>query len=147
MRHRGDGSGSYQRLGVRHRRHSRQPLRLYTAIVNGKNGATGVGLVEAYDLDLGGHFSAWQHQHARVCRDRQQRHDRRLHSREVAAQTTNVLVRAIGPSLTRFRSYRRVCADPTLELHDGNGDLIQGNDNWKDTQQTEIEATGLQPDE
>ena len=25
---------------------------LYTAVVNGKNGATGVGLVEAYDLDL-----------------------------------------------------------------------------------------------
>ena len=25
---------------------------LYTAVVTGKNGATGVGLVEAYDLDL-----------------------------------------------------------------------------------------------
>jgi len=30
-------------------------------------------------------------------------------------------------------------------LHDENGALIQDNDNWKDTQQTEIEATGLQP--
>ena len=36
-------------------------------------------------------------------------------------------------------------ADPTLELHDGNGALVQSNDNWKDTQRTEIEATGLQP--
>ena len=36
-------------------------------------------------------------------------------------------------------------ADPTLELHDENGALIQDNDNWKDTQQAEIEATGLQP--
>ena len=35
--------------------------------------------------------------------------------------------------------------DPTLELHDSNGALIQSNDNWKDDQQTEIEATGLQP--
>ena len=26
-----------------------------------------------------------------------------------------------------------------------NGALIQSNDNWKDTQQTEIEATCLQP--
>ena len=36
-------------------------------------------------------------------------------------------------------------ADPTLELHDANGALIQSNDNWRTTQQTEIEATGLQP--
>ncbi|MEO5718069.1 MAG: hypothetical protein ABIR29_05800, partial [Chthoniobacterales bacterium] len=36
-------------------------------------------------------------------------------------------------------------ADPTLELHDVNGAVIQSDDNWKDSQQTEIEATGLQP--
>ena len=36
-------------------------------------------------------------------------------------------------------------ADPTLELHDANGALLQSNDNWKDTQQTEIEATGSPP--
>ena len=36
-------------------------------------------------------------------------------------------------------------ADPTLELHDANGALVQSNDNWKETQQTEIEATSLQP--
>ena len=36
-------------------------------------------------------------------------------------------------------------ADPTLELHDENGALIESNDNWKDTQQADIEATGLQP--
>ena len=39
----------------------------------------------------------------------------------------------------------RCAGRPDLELHDENGALIQDNDNWKDTQQTEIEATGLQP--
>jgi hypothetical protein len=36
-------------------------------------------------------------------------------------------------------------ADPTLELHDKNGVLITSDDNWKDTQQAEITATGLPP--
>ena len=54
------------------------------------------------------------------------------------------VVRAIGPSLTQF-GVTDALPDPTLELHDGNGALIQDNDNWKDSQQTEIEATGLQP--
>jgi len=35
--------------------------------------------------------------------------------------------------------------DPTLELHDGTGTLIASNDNWKDTQQAAIEATGIPP--
>ena len=56
----------------------------------------------------------------------------------------NVVVRALGPSLTAF-GVSGVLADPTLELHDGNGALVQSNDNWKETQQTEIEATGLEP--
>ncbi len=56
----------------------------------------------------------------------------------------NVVVRALGPSLTAF-GVSSALADPTLELHDGNGALVQSNNNWKETQQTEIEATGLQP--
>ena len=39
---------------------------LYTAIVQGKNNGTGVGLVEVYDLDRGGRFRAGQHQHPRL---------------------------------------------------------------------------------
>ena len=35
--------------------------------------------------------------------------------------------------------------DGTLELHDGDGDIIRSDDNWKDSQQSEIEATKLQP--
>ena len=36
-------------------------------------------------------------------------------------------------------------ADPTLELHDANGATIASNDNWRDSQEAEIEATGIPP--
>jgi citrate synthase len=35
-------------------------------------------------------------------------------------------------------------ADPVLELHKSDGTVVT-NDNWKDTQQTAIAATGLAP--
>jgi hypothetical protein len=56
----------------------------------------------------------------------------------------NVVVRAIGPSLAQH-GITSPLADPTLKLHNGNGAVIVFNDNWRDTQQTEIEATGLAP--
>ena len=115
----------------------------YTAVVSGKDGGTGVGLVEGYDLDqvadsqfgnistrgfvetdtnvmIGGFILGGESGHA------------------------SVVVRALGPSLTAF-GVTGALADPTLELRDGNGALVQSNDNWKETQQAEIEATGLQP--
>jgi len=63
----------------------------------------------------------------------------------LGASTEQVLVRAIGPSLSGA-GIGNPLLDPTLELHDGNGALLTTNDDWKDTQQSEIEATGiLQP--
>jgi hypothetical protein len=35
--------------------------------------------------------------------------------------------------------------DPTLELHNGSGTTIASNDNWKDVQQVEIEASNIPP--
>ena len=55
-----------------------------------------------------------------------------------------VLLRALGPTLTQF-GVNGVLDDPTLELHDGSGALITSNDNWKDTQQAAIAATGKAP--
>jgi hypothetical protein len=55
---------------------------------------------------------------------------------------TEVIVRAIGPSLAGVAN---ALADPTLELHDSNGATVASNDNWKDTQQSEIEATTIPP--
>jgi hypothetical protein len=55
----------------------------------------------------------------------------------------NVIVRGIGPSLTAF-GVPGALADPVLELHDAATTLAT-NDDWRDTQQSEIEATGLAP--
>ncbi len=55
-----------------------------------------------------------------------------------------VLFGAIGPALTAF-GVAGALQDPTLELFDGNGVLLQSNDNWQSDQATEINATGLAP--
>jgi uncharacterized delta-60 repeat protein len=54
----------------------------------------------------------------------------------------NVIIRGIGPSLSSF--FSGVLANPTLELFQGST-LLQSNNDWKDTQRIEIEATSLQP--
>jgi hypothetical protein len=56
----------------------------------------------------------------------------------------HVLLRAIGPSLNQV-GVPNVLADPMIELHGPTGTLITSNDNWKDTQQAVIEATGIPP--
>lgn len=60
------------------------------------------------------------------------------------AETTQVLVRAIGPSLSA-QGIVQPLLDPSLELHDGNGDILSTNDNWRSTQQSDIIATRLSP--
>jgi hypothetical protein len=56
----------------------------------------------------------------------------------------HVIVRAIGPSLSRF-GIPNPLADPVLELHGPGGFVTIVNDDWKDTQQAAIQATGLAP--
>jgi hypothetical protein len=56
-----------------------------------------------------------------------------------------VIVRALGPSLqSNNQPVDGRMSDPTLELHDQNG-IIAFNDNWKESQQSEIESTKLAP--
>lgn len=55
-----------------------------------------------------------------------------------ATTTKQVLIRGLGPS------YGLSLSDPTITLNGPNG-LIHSNNNWKDTQQNEIAATGMQP--
>jgi hypothetical protein len=55
-----------------------------------------------------------------------------------------VLLRAIGPSLTHF-GVPDVLADPVLELHGSAGFTTIINDNWRDTQEDDIQATGIPP--
>ena len=115
----------------------------YTAILRGKNGTTGIGLAEMYDLDLAsdsklGNIST---------RGFVQTGDNVMIAGFIFGNGTaseTVIIRALGPSLAGL-GVANVLADPTLALHDGNGTLLMSNDNWKDTQQAEIQATGLAP--
>jgi hypothetical protein len=58
-----------------------------------------------------------------------------------------VLVLAKGPSINSGGNpVPGRMADPTLELHAGNGSLMTSNDNWKDSpERTQIESSGLAP--
>jgi hypothetical protein len=117
---------------------------LYTAVVSGKAGGTGVGLVEAYDLDQ----SATSQLGNLSTRGFVDIGNNVMIGGFILgpddALDANVLVRAIGPSLVDF-GVTDALADPVLELHDANGTLLVSNDNWRSDQETEIEATGLQP--
>jgi len=55
-----------------------------------------------------------------------------------------VLIRAIGPSLTRF-GITDPLLNPVLELHGGAGFTTIVNNNWRDTQEDDIQNTGLPP--
>jgi hypothetical protein len=116
----------------------------YTAIVRGVDGTTGVALVEAYDLDRSVNSKL-----ANIStRGFVQTGDNVIIGGLIILGDTDadVLVRAIGPSLGNANPpVPDALADPILELHDKDGVLITTNDNWKDTQQSQIEATGIPP--
>ncbi len=59
------------------------------------------------------------------------------------AASVQVLVRALGPSLTNFGVAGAV-GDTTIEIYSGQT-LLTSNDDWKTTQQAAIVATGLAP--
>ncbi|HVF70438.1 MAG TPA: hypothetical protein VM940_02415 [Chthoniobacterales bacterium] len=55
-----------------------------------------------------------------------------------------VLIRGIGPSLGGL-GITGALQDPNIELRNSSGAYVNGNNNWKDTQQAAIEATGAAP--
>jgi hypothetical protein len=117
------------------------PPGAYTAILKGAHGETGVGLVEVYDLN-----STSPGQLTNVStRGFVQVGDNVMIGGFIVGgnEPSKILVRAIGPSLTE-RGVLNVLTDPILELHDVNGSVIR-NDDWRNTQETAINATGLAP--
>jgi uncharacterized delta-60 repeat protein len=111
----------------------------YTAIVHGVNSGTGIGVVEAYDLDPTANSKL-----ANIStRGLVQTGDNVLIGGTIVLgqNSQRVIVRAIGPSLP----VPGALGDPTLELRDGNGGLLASNDNWQSDQETEIIATGIPP--
>ena len=55
-----------------------------------------------------------------------------------------VLLRGIGPSLSQF-GIPSPLPDPILELHGPEGFVTVTNNNWRDTQEADIQATGIPP--
>ena len=111
----------------------------YTAVVSGVNGGTGIGVVEAYDLD-----GSVDSQLANIAtRGLVKTSDDVMIGGLIVVGDgpLKVIVRALGPSLP----VEGKLLDPSLELYDGNGVLLQSNDNWRDTQQAEIETTTIPP--
>jgi hypothetical protein len=113
----------------------------YTAVVSGKNGATGTALVDIYELDTATSIF------------------RNLSTRGFVGTGDNALiggmiigsgespligVRAIGPTLANF-GVTQPLQDPTLELRDANGALIAFDDDWNDNTPTAIKAILLKP--
>jgi uncharacterized protein (DUF1800 family) len=117
----------------------------YTAIVRGTNNATGVALVEVYDLDAGtpparlGNIST----RGRVLTGDNAMIGGFIIQGDVAKRT---IVRVKGPSLSLGGiplSGRMM--DPTIALHDGNGVLMSQNDSWRSDQEAEIAASTIAP--
>jgi hypothetical protein len=119
------------------------PPGAYTGILTGKDQTTGVGLVEFYDTNPAANSQL-----------------RNLSTRGLVQASNNVMIggfilggqtgttrvaiRGIGPSLSQA-GLSNVLANPTLELHDGNGATLVANDNWGDDQASAaaLTANGL----
>ena len=114
----------------------------YTAILRGQNNGTGIGLVEVYDLDPTANSTLAN-----------------ISTRGFVGTGDDVIiggfivgngeypimeVRAIGPSLMSS-GVAAPLLDPTLELHDLNGALLASDDDWRDGQESAIQASGLAP--
>jgi hypothetical protein len=112
----------------------------YTAIVRGVNNTTGVGVVEVYDLDTNANSKL-----ANIStRGLVQTGDTILIAGTIVVGplSQKVIIRAIGPSL----SVDGKLQDPTLELRNQNGDLVETNDNWVDSpNKAEIIASTVPP--
>jgi N-acetylneuraminic acid mutarotase len=112
----------------------------HTAVVRGAGGATGIGLVEVYDLEAGS-TSRLANISTRgfVETDPDVLIGGLIVDGQIPRKT---VVRAIGPSL----GMQEALSDPILELLNANGGVIASNDNWGDSPEVaEIIASSLAP--
>lgn len=113
----------------------------YTGILRGANGATGVGLFELYDLDPASSQIINISTRGEVATGSNAMIGGFIIGGE---DPTKVIVRGIGPSLAAA-GVTSALSDPVLELYDSNGSLIFSNDDWRSTQEQQIDATGVAP--
>ncbi len=98
----------------------------YSAVVRGANSTQGVALVEGYELDTTASRLVNLSTRGRIGVA-----DEVLIGGLIVrgSSSKKVIVRAIGPSLAR--SVNDVLANPSLEIRDGSGNLLAGNDDWE----------------
>jgi len=111
----------------------------YTVVLGANNGGTGIGLVELWDM--GGSASIVNlSSRAQVGTG-----DNALIAGMYIGDGTRAVIRGIGPTLGNY-GIQGALQDPTLELHDAQGAMIDYNDNWESYYQAgEIQQLGLQP--
>lgn len=116
----------------------------YTAVLAGKNQTVGIGVVEVYDLDQAAN-SKLANISSRGFVDTG---DNAMIGGFIVGGAgggaAKVIIRGLGPSLGSV-GVQGALTDTTLELHDNNGTTIATDDNWKDSQQGDIQATTIPP--
>ncbi|HEX4667012.1 MAG TPA: matrixin family metalloprotease [Chthoniobacterales bacterium] len=116
----------------------------YTVIVSGANNSSGVGLVESYTLDTSATHAANISTRGRVGAD----DEALIGGFIIGGQTAKtLLVRALGPSLAAI-GVAGALADPSVELRNGDGQLVALNDDWvSGSQAGEISSGGFAPND
>jgi hypothetical protein len=112
----------------------------YTTTLAGKDGGTGVGLVEIYDLNQGAD-SKLANMSTRGFVDTD---DNVMIGGFIVGNgsgTARAIIRALGPSVP----VAGALANPTVTLYDGNGGVLASNDDWRSDQEAEIIATTIPP--
>jgi arylsulfate sulfotransferase len=117
----------------------------YTVVATGKDSASGLGLVEAYDLSPQSTSKL-----ANIStRGTLAPGDNALICGFIVGDVDNatVVLRALGPSLAAF-GISAPLPNPTLTVYDQNGVAIAGNDNWQDDPNAiDLTKNGLAPSE
>ena len=118
----------------------------YTAVIRGKNDATGIALGEIYDLGTASlDTSSTSHLANISTRGTVLTADNvMIGGFIISGASTKVLARAIGPSLSAS-GVSGALQDTILELHDSSGSLVASNDDWRTTQEQAIKDTTVPP--
>lgn len=109
-------------------------------MVRGTHGETGIAIVELYDLSSSSAASL-----ANIStRGFVETEDKVMIGGFILGGSGEVVLRALGPSLAQS-GIANPLGNPSLELFNGNGQMIAANDDWEDANGAAIRATGLQP--
>jgi phospholipase/lecithinase/hemolysin len=114
----------------------------YTAQLAGKDGGTGNGLVEVYDLQSGASSVLAN----LSTRGYVNRGDNVMIGGLIigSGDSPIIVLRALGPTVGSL-GVVNFLPDPTLELHDGNGATVVLNDDWKIPYFQPVRAANLAP--